>query len=172
MANIRKKGSFSKESLVARVRAEYDAMQYLSKFHPKFAFIVARNVEKSLAIRWEAEQEEMIRRGDPREVLCMTERDKRNLDHAVARIPPNIQSDWAAEQHVIRLLAYLSPDGAWWVAHLVADFEEAKFENSKLSSTECRPSRNMGGAKLAQNAAIPKAVSRAMALAESFLRSS
>ena len=120
--------------------------------------VVARNVEKTLAITWEAEQEEMIRRGDPREVLCMTDRDKRNLDDAVARIPPDAQSDAAAEQHVIRLLANLSPDGAWWVAHLVADFEEAKIEND----------RNMEGAKLHQIAARPDAVSRAKALAESF----
>ena len=158
MANIRKKGSSSKESLVARIRAEYDAVEYLSKFPPEIALVVARNVERTLAIRWEAEQEEMIRRGDPREVLCMTESDKRNLDHAVAGIPPNVQSDAAAEQHVIRLLANLSPDGAWWVAHLVADFEEAKFENDQ----------NMEGAKLHQIAARPDAVSRAKALAESF----
>ena len=162
MANIRKKNG-SKEShemkkLVARIRAEYDAMEYLSKFPPEVAFVVARNVEKTLAIKWEAEQEEMIRRGDPREVLCMTERDKRNLDDAVARIPPNAQSDAAAEQHVIRMLANLSPDWAWWVAHLVADFEEAKFENDQ----------NMEGAKLHQIAARPDAVSRAKALAESF----
>src|SRR5271169_328713 len=160
MANIRKKGSSSKESPISRIRVEFDAMEYLSKFPPEVAFLVARNVEKRLTIRWEAEQEEMIRRGDPREVLCMTERDKRNLDHAVARVPPDIQSDAAAEQHVIRLLAKLSPDEAWWVAHLVADFEEAKFESLKLSSTECRPGQNMGGAKLDQNAAIPNYVSR------------
>ena len=161
MANIRKKGSSSKESLVARIRAEYDAVEYLSKLPPGVALVVARNVEKTLAITWEAEQEEMIRRGDPREVLCMTDRDKRNLDDAVARIPPDAQSDAAAEQHVIRLLANLSLDCAWWVAHLVSDFEEAKFESSKLSSTECMPGQNMGGAKL-------DAVSRAVALAESF----
>jgi hypothetical protein len=127
-------------------------------------------VEKTLAIRWEAEQEEMVRRGDPREVLCMTDRDERNLDHAVARIPPDAQSDAAAEQHVIRLLANLSPDGAWWVAHLVADFEEAKFESSKPSSTECKPDQNMEGAKLDQIAAIPDAARRAAALAESFYK--
>jgi hypothetical protein len=121
-----------------------------------------------LAIWWEAEQEDMIRRGDPRKVLCMTEGDKRNLDHAVARVPPDIRSDAAAEEHVIRLLANLSPDEAWWVAHLVADFEEAKLESSKPSSTECKPDQNMEGAKLDQNPAIPKAVRRAMALAESF----
>ena len=171
MANIRKKGSSSKESLVARIRAEDDAVRYLGKFSPEVAFVVSRNVEMTLAGRWEVEQEEMIRRGDPREVLCMTDRDKRNLNYAVARMP-NVRTDVAAEHHVIRLLANLSPDCAWWVAHLVADYEEAKFESSKLSSTECRPGQNMGGAKLDQNAAIPKAVSRAMALAESFLRSS
>lgn len=170
MANIRKKGSSSKESremkkLGARIRAEDDAVRYLGKLSPEVAFVVSRNVEMTLAGRWEVEQEEMIQRGDPREVLCMTDRDKRNLNYAVARMP-NVRTDVAAEQHVIRLLANLSPDGAWWVAHLVADFEEAKFESSKLSSTECSPGQNMGGAKLDQNAAIPKAVRRAMALAE------
>jgi hypothetical protein len=160
MANIRKKGSSSKES-PSRIRVEFDAIGYLSKFPPEVALVVARKVERMLAIWWEAEQEEMIRRGDPREVACMTAWDKRELDYALARIPPDVQSDAAAEQHVIRLLANLSPDWAWWVAHLVADFEEAKFESSKRSSTECRPGQNKGGAKL-------DPVSRAMALAESF----
>ena len=173
----RKKGVSSKESremkkLAARIRGEDDAVGYLGKFPAEVAFVIARNVEKTLAIRWETEQEEMVRRGDPREVACMTGMDKRELDYAIARIPPDVQSDAAAEQHVIRLLANLSPDWAWWVAHLVADYEEAKFERSKPSSTECRPGQNMGGAKLDQNAAIPNAVRRAMALAESFLRSS
>jgi hypothetical protein len=132
---------------ITRIGAEFDAIRYLSKFPPEVALVVARNVEMKLAIRWEAEQEEMIRRGDPREVFWMTERDKRNLDHAVAQIPPDIQSDAAAEQYVIRLVANLSPDEAWWVAHRVADFEEAKFvadvkeakfENSELSSIESK----------------------------------
>ena len=171
----RKKGLSSKESremkkLAARIRAEDDAVGYLGNFPPEVAFVIARNVEKTLAIRWETEQEEMVRRGDPREVARTTGRHKRELDYAIARIPPDVQSDAAAEQHVIRLLANLSPDWAWWVAHLVADYEEAKFERSKRSSTECRPGQNMGGAKLDQNAAIPNAVSRAMALAESFYK--
>ena len=153
------------DEILAKLHAEDDAVRRLEYLDPAVALATARNVERALANRWAAEQEEMIRRGDPREVLCMTERDKRNLDHAVARVRPDIQSDAAAEQHVIRLLAKLSPDEAWWVAHLVADFEEAKFESLKLSSTECRPGQNMGGAKL-------DPVSRAMALAESFLRSS
>ena len=139
-------------------------MSYLGQFPPEVAFVIARNVEKTLAIKWEAEQEEMVRRGDPREVLCMTDKDKRNLNYAVASIPPEIQSDATAERQVIRLLANLSPDCAWWVAHLVADYEEFKYERSKRSSTECKPDR----AKLDQNAAIPNAVGRAMALAESF----
>ena len=159
----RKKGVSSKEShemkrLVARIRAEDGAVSYLGQFPPEVAFVIARNVEKTLAIKWEAEQEEMIRRDDPREVLCMTDRDKRNLNYAVASIPPDIQSDATAERQVIRLLANLSPDCAWWVAHLVADYEESKYERSKRSPTECKPDR----AKLDQNAAIPNAVSRAM----------
>jgi hypothetical protein len=172
MANIGKKGAASKESremkkLFARIRAEDDAVSYLGKFPPEVAFVTARNVEKTLAIRWEAEQEQMIRRGDPREVACMTGRHKRELDYAIAQMPPDVQSDAAAEQHVIRLLANLSPDWAWWVAHLVADYEEAKFERSKRSSTDCEPDQNTEGAKLDR---IPDAARRAAALAESFYK--
>ena len=158
------------DEILAKLHAEDDAVRRLEYLDPAVALATARNVERALANRWAAEQEEMIGRGDPREVLCMTDRDKRNLDDAVARIPRGVQADATAEQHVIRLLANLSPDGAWWVAHLVADYEESKYERSKRSSTECRPGQNMGGAKLDQKAAIPNAVRRAEALAESFYK--
>jgi hypothetical protein len=113
----------------------------LRRLYPRKA---RRNVERTLAIRWEAEQEEMIRRGDPREVLCMTDRDRQDLNYAVARIPSDVQTDAAAEQHVIHLLGKLSLDCAWWVAHLVAKYEEVKVERSKRSSTD--PDRTIADA--------------------------
>ena len=71
------------KKLAARIRAEDDAVGYLGIFPAEVAFVIARNVEKTLAIRWETEQEEMVRRGDPREVACMTAGDKRELDDAM-----------------------------------------------------------------------------------------
>ena len=66
------------KKLAARIRAEDDAVGYLGNFPPEVAFVIARNVEKTLAIRWETEQEEMVRRGDPREVARTTGRRRRD----------------------------------------------------------------------------------------------
>jgi hypothetical protein len=121
--------------LLARLRAEDDAVSYLSNFPREVAFVVARNVERTLATRWEAEQEKMTQRGNLRDVVCITQRDKQELDWTITRIPPNAQSDADAEQHVIRILSKLSPDWAWCVARVVARYEEAKFERSQRPST-------------------------------------
>jgi hypothetical protein len=122
--------------LCAAMRAEDDAVRYLDKFTPEVASVVARNVEMTLANRWEAEQAEMIRRGDPREVAAITEKHKQELDYAMARIPRNARSDAAAEQHVIQLLRKLPPDDAWWAAHKAANYLEGEFKRSKLSLTD------------------------------------
>ena len=55
--------------LLAAMRAEDDAVAYLHKFDPAVAFATACSVERTLAIEWEAEQEEMRRRRDPRKVM-------------------------------------------------------------------------------------------------------
>jgi hypothetical protein len=129
------KWSDKQKLILASMHAEDNAVEYLGDFSPEVAFVVARNVEAKLAAKWEAEQEEMIRRGDPREVFNITARDKKDLTYAVARIPPGARSDPAAEQHLIDLLAKLPPDRAWWVAHLVAKHEEREYEFSKFQTT-------------------------------------
>jgi hypothetical protein len=55
--------------LYASMRAEDDAVEYLHKLDPAVAFATACSVERTLAIEWEAEQEEMRRRRDPRKVM-------------------------------------------------------------------------------------------------------
>ena len=96
------------------------AVVYLSKFPPQVALATALSVELSLATSWEEEQREMIRQGDPRVVFRITANDMQNLNDALAEIPPVVQSDAAAEQHVFDLLADFPPDQAWLVAHNVA----------------------------------------------------
>src|SRR5215510_11349025 len=51
--------------LLAAMRAEDAAVAYLHKFDPAVALATACSVERTLAIKWEAEQEEMRRRRDP-----------------------------------------------------------------------------------------------------------
>jgi hypothetical protein len=109
--------------LCAAMRAEDDAVRYLDKFTPEVASVVARNVEMTLANRWEREQAEMIRRRDPREVAAITEEHKQERNWLMARIPPNARSDAAAERYVIQLLSKLPPDDAWWAAFKVARYQ-------------------------------------------------
>src|SRR4029077_13966691 len=53
----------------ASLRAEDAAVAYLHKLDPAVAFATACSVERTLGIKWEAEQEEMRRRRDPRKVM-------------------------------------------------------------------------------------------------------
>ena len=53
----------------ASLRAEDAAVAYLHEFDPAVAFATACSVERTLAIEWETEQEEMRRRRDPRKVM-------------------------------------------------------------------------------------------------------
>ena len=55
--------------LHASLRAEDAAVAYLHEFDPAVAFATACSVERTLAIEWEAQQEEMRRRCDPRKVM-------------------------------------------------------------------------------------------------------
>jgi hypothetical protein len=47
------------------MRAEDGAVAYLHEFDPAVALATACSAERTLAIKWEAEQEEMRRRRDP-----------------------------------------------------------------------------------------------------------
>jgi hypothetical protein len=114
------------DELSARCEAEDRAVEYLSKLPPKVALATALSVERALAIWWQGEQSEMIRRGDPREVFPISPRDMQNLQGALAAIPPDVKSDGATELRVIALLACLPPDQAWLIAHIVAVWEAAQ----------------------------------------------
>lgn len=108
------------DEVFARLEAEDRAVVYLGKFPPQVALATALSVELSLATSWEEEQREMIRQRDPREVVQIFASDMEELNAALAEIPPGVQSDAAAEQHVFDLLADFPPDRAWRVAHKVA----------------------------------------------------
>jgi hypothetical protein len=79
-------------------------------------------VEWALATKCAAIQSEMRRQRDPNEVVEINLNDFQRLIEAIVATPPDIQSDAAAEQHVIDLLADFPPDWAWWIAHNVADW--------------------------------------------------
>jgi hypothetical protein len=77
----------------ASLRAEDEAVAYLHKFDPAVALATACSVEQILAIKWEAEQEEMRRRRDPRKVMCIRSTRLRELDVALARLPQGVHPD-------------------------------------------------------------------------------
>jgi hypothetical protein len=104
----------------ARMDAEDQAVRYLAKLPAHVALKTALNVEQSLGTRWEKEQTEMIRRGDPREVCAIIPADMQRLEEALERMPADVQRDPAAEQHVIDLLAVFPPDRGWTLARAVA----------------------------------------------------
>ena len=148
--------------LLAAMRAEDDAVVYLHKFDPAVALATACSVEQTLAITWEAEQENMRRRGDPRKVMCLTDRQRNELDCASARIPQGVYPDAAAEHQLLQILKDLPPDRAWWVSHLVVRYQDVQFRMSQLPSSECRPDQDIETA-----IRIPDTIRRAAARIES-----
>ena len=83
--------------LYAAIHAEDEAVEYLHKLDPAVALATACSVEQTLAIKWETKQEEMQQRGDPRKVMCITDRHWSELHFALARVPPGVHPDTAAE---------------------------------------------------------------------------
>ena len=148
--------------LLAAMRAEDDAVAYLHKFDPAVAFATACSVERTLAIKWEAEQEEMRRRRDPRKVMCITDRQRRELHFALARVPQGVHPDAAAEHQLLQILKDLPP-GAWWVAHLVVRYQDVQFQMSQLPPSECHLDQDIDTA-----VTVPDAVRRAAARAGSY----
>jgi len=124
------------DAVFARLEAEDRAVVYLDKFPPQVALATALSVELSLATSWEEEQREMIRQGDTREVVQIFASDMKELNAALAEIPPGVQSDAAAEQYLFDLLADFPPDRAWRVAHKVAGWAKyyARMEHIKVAS--------------------------------------
>jgi hypothetical protein len=118
----------------ASLHAEDQAVSYLHKFDPAVAFATACNVEQTLAIRWEAEQEEMRRRRDPRKVMCISSTRVRELDAALARVSQGVYPDAAAGRHLLHILKDLPPDRAWWVSHRVVRYQDFQFQRSQRSA--------------------------------------
>jgi hypothetical protein len=116
------KNSREMDERFARFKAEDQIVNYLGKLPPQITLATALNVELSLATSWEEEQSEMIRQGDPREVVQIFPSDFDQLNAAINKNPAGILSDADAEQHVIALLAAYPPHWAWWIAHKVANW--------------------------------------------------
>ena len=116
----------------ASLRAEDDSVAHLHQFDPAVAFATACSVERTLAIKWEAEQEEMRRRRDPRKVMEIGSTRVRELNVALARLPQGVHPDIAAEQQLLQILKDLPRDRAWWVARTVVRYQDAQFHMSRL----------------------------------------
>ena len=149
--------------LLAAMRAEDEAVAYLHKFDPAVALAAACSVEQILAIKWEAEQEEMRRRRDPRKAMCITDRQRSELDCASARVPQGVYTDAAAEHQLLQILKDLPPDRAWWVSHLVVRYQDVQFQMSQLPPSECHLDQDIDTA-----VTVPDAVRRAAARAGSY----
>jgi hypothetical protein len=148
--------------LLAAMRAEDGAVAYLHKLDPTVALATACSVERTLAIKWEAEQEEMRRRRDPRKVMCISSTRVRELDIALARLPQGVDPDAAAAHRLLQILRDLPLDRAWWVSHLVVRYQDVQFRRSQLPPSECRLDQDIEA-----SIPIPDAVRRAAARMES-----
>jgi hypothetical protein len=149
--------------LLAAMRAEDDAVAYLHKFDPAIALATACSVEQTLAIKWETEQEEMRRRGDPEKVMCLTDRQRGELDSALARVPPGVHPDAAAAHRLLQTLKGLPPDRAWWVSHLVVRYQDVQFRRSQLSAER----EQRADVPISELVVLPEAVRHAAARASS-----
>ena len=146
----------------ASLRAEDDSVAHLHQFDPAVAFATACAVERTLAIEWEAEQEEMRRRRDPRKVMEIGSTRVRELDVALARLPQGVHPDIAAEQQLLQILKDLPRDRACWVARIVVRYQDAQFRMSQL------PDDREQRADVPTSVALPEAARRAAASMESY----
>jgi hypothetical protein len=149
----------------ASLRAEDEAVAHLNNFHPAVAFATACSVEQALAIKWEAEQEEMRRRRDPRKVMCISAGRVRELDVALASLPQGVHPHAAAEHRLLQILKDLPPDRAWWVSHLVVRYQHVQFRRSQLSAD-----REQLADMPISELVLPEAIRRAAARASSDCR--
>jgi hypothetical protein len=116
----------------ASLRAEDAAVAYHHEFDPAVAFATACSVERTLGIKWEAEQEEIRRRRDPRKVMEISSTRVRDLNVTLARLPQGVHPDITAEQQLLQILKDLPRDRAWWIARTVVRYQDAQFRMSQL----------------------------------------
>jgi hypothetical protein len=146
--------------LLAAMRAEDDAVAYLHTFDPAVAFATACSVEQSLAVKWEAEQEEMRRRRDPRKVMEISDTRLSELHFALARLPQGVHPDAAAERQLLQVLKDLPPDRAWWVSHLVMRHLDVQYQMSQLPADRER----RADVPIDELVAVPEAVRAASSI--------
>ena len=149
----------------ASLRAEDAAVAYLHKFDPAVAFATACSVERTLGIKWEAEQEEMRRRRDPRKVMEISSTRVRELNVALARLPQGVHPDIVAEQQLLQILKDLPRDRAWWVARTVVRYQDVQFQRSQRSADH----EQLADVPISE-LVLPEAISRAAARASSGYR--
>jgi hypothetical protein len=147
----------------ASLSAEDAAVAYLHEFDPAVAFATACSLERTLAIKWEPEQEEMRRRRDPRKVMCISARRRSEVYFKLRSLPQGVYPDPAAERHLLQILKDLPQDRAWWISHRLVRYQEVKFQSSQAPPSGCRLDQDIERA-----IRIPDAVRRATALAESY----
>jgi hypothetical protein len=154
---MRSRQSQAREKLLsAAMRAEDDAVAYLHKFDPAVAFATACSVERTLAIKWEAEQEEMRRRRDPRKVMEISDTRLSEIHFALASLPQGVHPDAAVERQLLQVLKDLPPDRAWWVSYLVVRHQDVQFQMSQFPRSECHD-------QSIDSIPIPDSILRAMA---------
>ncbi len=101
-------------------RLEDRAARYLRELPPAVAFATALEAEAYLAIKWAAEQTEMLRSGDTRKVFWIDNDDFQKMRQARAMVPADGRVDPEALHCILRTLDDLPADQRWRVAYAVA----------------------------------------------------
>jgi hypothetical protein len=101
-------------------RLEDRAAKYLRELSPATAFATALEAEAYLAIKWAAEQAEMLRSGDTRKVFRIGDDDFQMMRQARAMVPADGMVDPEALHCLLRTLDGLPADQRWRVAYAIA----------------------------------------------------
>jgi hypothetical protein len=102
-----------------RIAAGDSVYSFLVKnFAPETALAIAVTVEYFLAVRWEAEQEQMRQSRDPHRIFEISAEEMERARKAFYNTPAGL-SDLSGERYVIDLLGQFPGDQAWWTAHRV-----------------------------------------------------
>ncbi len=113
-----------------RLAAEDRIVVYLcTDFAPQIAAVIATRIEYVLAEKWEAEQEEMRSRKDPRKVFQISKQEMQRVRAAFSKIELDTFNP-EAEQHVHELLKNFHSDEAWFIFKKVAEYVRARARSS------------------------------------------
>jgi hypothetical protein len=110
------------DRILERLAAEDRAVDYLcTNFARETAAVIATRVECSLAEKWEAEQEEMRWRRDPRKVFQISKEEVQEVRSAFSKIALATTNS-EAEQRVYELLKNFHSDEAWFIVKKAARY--------------------------------------------------